>query len=123
MNKEYKLYNRYRVPVSLVETDKENVWTLELPEEELNWVQVSYDMETRKNEDGLEEQIEVDYSVDPSGGPYMQLGQNRLNLYPFGEIEFNLKGIRYDKDVKRYFLEITDMREIEYNNKENSEEL
>ena len=116
--KEYKLYNRYRVPVSLIEEAQENIWSLNLPAEEMDWVQVSYDMETRKNEDGIEEQIEVDYSVDPSGGPFMSIGQNKLSLYPVGEIEFMLKRIEYDKTNKKYLLEIEDIHEIEYNKKQ-----
>ena len=98
--KEYILYNRYRVPVSLKQMSEDsNEFLLVLPEKEMDWVQVSYDFEIVKDENGIEQKVEKDYSVDPSGGPYIALGENRLSLYPSGEININVERIELKKGV------------------------
>ena len=104
--KEYILYNRYRVPVSLKQISEDsNEFLLVIPEKEMDWVQVSYDFEIVKDENGIEQKVEKDYSVDPSGGPYIVLGENRLSLYPSGEININVESIELKKDVG-YILKI-----------------
>ena len=53
--REYILYNRYRVPVSLKQMSEDsNEFLLVLPEKEMDWVQVSYDLEIVKDENGIE---------------------------------------------------------------------
>lgn len=99
--REYNLYNRYRVPVSLKQISEDsNEFLLVLPEKEMDWVQVSYDLELVK-----------DYSVDPSGGPYIALGENRLPLYPSGEINVNVESIELKKGVG-YVLKINHVKNL-----------
>ena len=110
--KEYILYNRYRVPVSLKQISEDsNEFLLVLPEKEMDWVQVSYDFEIVKDENGIEQKIEKDYSVDPSGGPYIALGENRLSLYPSGEININVESIELKKGVG-YILKINPVEKL-----------
>ena len=110
--REYKLYNRYRVPVSLKQISEDsNEFLLVLPEKEMNWVQVSYDLEIVKDENGIEQKVEKDYSVDPSGGPYIALGDNRLSLSPSGEININVENIELKKDVG-YILKINHVKNL-----------
>lgn len=105
--KEYNLYNRYRVPVSLRQMSEDsNEFLLVLPEKEMQWVQVSYDLELVKDENGIEQKVEKDYSVDPSGGPFIALGGNRLSLFPRGEIYVIVDSIELKKDVG-YVLKIS----------------
>ena len=105
--KEYNLYNRYRVPVSLRQMSEDsNDFLLVLPEKEMDWVQVSYDLELVKDENGIEQKVEKDYSVDPSGGPYITIGGNKLGLYPYGEIYIIVDSIELKKDVG-YVLKIS----------------
>ena len=107
--KEFKLYNRYRISVILKQLeDNGNEYLLEVPEKELQWVQVSYDLIVQKDENGEEQKIEKDYSVDPSGGPFIALGENRLSLYPSGELIINVEEIHYDKN-KGYILKISEL--------------
>ena len=98
--REYILYNRYKVPVSLKQISDSNEFLLVLPEKEMYWVQVSYDLELVK-----------DYSVDPSGGPYIALGENRLPLYPSGEINVNVESIELKKGVG-YVLKINQVENL-----------
>ena len=110
--REYILYNRYRVPVSLKQISEDsNEFLLVLPEKEMDWVQVSYDFEIVKDENGIEQKIEKDYSVDPSGGPYIALGENRLSLYPSGEININVESIELKKGVG-YILKINPVEKL-----------
>ena len=110
--REYKLYNRYRVPVSLKQISEDsNEFLLVLPEKEIDWVQVSYDLEIVKDENGIEQKVEKDYSVDPSGGPYIALGDNHLSLYPSGEININVESIELKKDVG-YILKINHVKNL-----------
>ena len=110
--REYKLYNRYRVPVSLKQISEDsNEFLLVLPEKEMDWVQVSYDLEIVKDENGIEQKVEKDYSVDPSGGPYIALGDNRLSLSPSGEININVENIELKKDVG-YILKINHVKNL-----------
>ena len=110
--REYKLYNRYRVPVSLKQISEDsNEFLLVLPEKEMDWVQVSYDLEIVKDENGIEQKVEKDYSVDPSGGPYIALGDNRLSLSPSGEININVESIELKKDVG-YILKINHVKNL-----------
>ena len=110
--KEYILYNRYRVPVSLKQISEDsNEFLLVIPEKEMDWVQVSYDFEIVKDENGIEQKIEKDYSVDPSGGPYIALGENRLSLYPSGEININVESIELKKGVG-YILKINPVEKL-----------
>ena len=110
--REYNLYNRYRVPVSLKQMSEDsNEFLLVLPEKEMNWVQVSYDLEIVKDENGIEQKVEKDYSVDPSGGPYIALGDNRLSLSPSGEININVENIELKKDVG-YILKINHVKNL-----------
>ena len=110
--KEYILYNRYRVPVSLKQISEDsNEFLLVLPEKEMDWVQVSYDLEIVKDENGIEQKVEKDYSVDPSGGPYIGLGENRLSLYPRGEINVNVESIELKKGVG-YVLKINNVENL-----------
>ena len=110
--REYKLYNRYRVPVSLKQMSEDNnEFLLVLPEKEMDWVQVSYDFEIVKDENGIEQKVEKDYSVDPSGGPYIALGDNRLSLSPSGEININVENIELKKDVG-YILKINHVKNL-----------
>ena len=110
--REYILYNRYRVPVSLKQISEDsNEFLLVLPEKEMDWVQVSYDFEIVKDENGIEQKVEKDYSVDPSGGPYIALGDNRLSLSPSGEININVESIELKKDVG-YILKINHVKNL-----------
>ena len=110
--KEYILYNRYRVPVSLKQISEDsNEFLLVLPEKEMDWVQVSYDFEIVKDENGIEQKVEKDYSVDPSGGPYIALGDNRLSLSPSGEININVESIELKKGVG-YILKINPVEKL-----------
>ena len=110
--REYILYNRYRAPVSLKQISEDsNEFLLVLPEKEMDWVQVSYDFEIVKDENGIEQKIEKDYSVDPSGGPYIALGENRLSLYPSGEININVESIELKKGVG-YILKINPVEKL-----------
>ena len=110
--REYNLYNRYRVPVSLKQISEDsNEFLLVIPEKEMDWVQVSYDFEIVKDENGIEQKIEKDYSVDPSGGPYIALGENRLSLYPRGEINVNVESIELKKGVG-YILKINPVEKL-----------
>ena len=110
--KEYNLYNRYRVPVSLKQMSEDsNEFLLVLPEKEMDWVQVSYDFEIVKDENGIEQKVEKDYSVDPSGGPYIALGDNRLSLSPSGEININVESLELKKDVG-YILQINHVKNL-----------
>ena len=110
--REYILYNRYRVPVSLKQISEDsNEFLLVIPEKEMDWVQVSYDFEIVKDENGIEQKIEKDYSVDPSGGPYIALGENRLSLYPSGEININVESIELKKGVG-YILKINPVEKL-----------
>ena len=110
--REYILYNRYRVPVSLKQMSEDsNEFLLVIPEKEMDWVQVSYDFEIVKDENGIEQKIEKDYSVDPSGGPYIALGENRLSLYPSGEININVESIELKKGVG-YILKINPVEKL-----------
>ena len=110
--KEFNLYNRYRVPVSLKQISEDsNEFLLVLPEKEMDWVQVSYDWEIVKDENGIEQKVEKDYSVDPSGGPYITMGDNRLSLYPSGEININVESIELKKGVG-YILKINPVEKL-----------
>ena len=110
--REYILYNRYRVPVSLKQISEDsNEFLLVIPEKEMDWVQVSYDFEIVKDENGIEQKVEKDYSVDPSGGPYIGLGENRLSLYPSGEININVESIELKKGVG-YILKINPVEKL-----------
>ena len=110
--REYILYNRYRVPVSLKQISEDsNEFLLVIPEKEMDWVQVSYDFEIVKDENGIEQKVEKDYSVDPSGGPYIALGDNRLSLSPSGEININVESIELKKDVG-YILKINHVKNL-----------
>ena len=110
--REYNLYNRYRVPVSLKQISEDsNEFLLVLPEKEMDWVQVSYDLEIVKDENGIEQKVEKDYSVDPSGGPYIALGDNCLSLYPSGEININVESIELKKGVG-YILKINPVEKL-----------
>ena len=110
--REYILYNRYRVPVSLKQISEDsNEFLLVIPEKEMDWVQVSYDFEIVKDENGIEQKIEKDYSVDPSGGPYITMGDNRLSLYPSGEININVESIELKKGVG-YVLKINNVENL-----------
>lgn len=110
--REYNLYNRYRVPVSLRQMSEDsNEFLLVLPEKEMDWVQVSYDWDLVKDENGIEQKVEKDYSVDPSGGPYITLGDNRLSLYPYGEIYIIVDSIELRKDVG-YVLKINHVENL-----------
>ena len=110
--REYILYNRYRVPASLKQMSEDsNEFLLVLPEKEMDWVQVSYDFEIVKDENGIEQKVEKDYSVDPSGGPYITLGDNRLSLYPSGEININVESIELKKGVG-YILKINPVEKL-----------
>ena len=110
--KEYILYNRYRVPVSLKQISEDsNEFLLVLPEKEMDWVQVSYDFEIVKDENKKKKKVEKDYSVDPSGGPYIALGDNRLSLSPSGEININVESIELKKGVG-YILKINHVKNL-----------
>ena len=100
--REYNLYNRYRVPVSLKQMSEDsNEFLLVLPEKEMDWVQVSYDLEIVKDENGIEQKVEKDYSVDPSGG----------SLYPSGEININVERIELKKGVG-YIIKINPVENL-----------
>ena len=111
MIRDYRLYNRYKVDVRLVQVseDDDTLWRLELPEEEAKWLQISYDNEEVVHEDGTKEFVEVDYSVDPSGGPYIAVGPNTLSLAIKGEIDINVESIKLEN--KKVFLKILKLEE------------
>ena len=110
--KEYRLYNRYRVPVVLRQlAEDSDEYLLDVPEKELQWVQVSYDWDFVKDENGIEQKVEKDYSVDPSGGPYIILGDNRLSLYPSGQISVNVESIRLEKG-RGYILKVNSIENL-----------
>lgn len=109
--REYRLYNRYRVPVVLRRlSDDSDEYLLDVPKTELQWVQVSYDWDIKNNEDGSVTKTEVDYSVDPSGGPFIALGESRLSLFPSGEIVVDVESIRFEKGTG-YILKIKEIKE------------
>lgn len=113
-----KLFNRYRVDIRLVRENSEekpDVYTLVLPEKEMQWVQYSYDYETEASEDCIpetvteEEKRERYCSIDPSGGPFITLGSNVISLYPTGYIRFNVLKIFENPETKRWHLKVENM--------------
>lgn len=109
------LYNRYRVDVRLVRDDPENkpdVWRLALPDDEWQWCQYSYDYETEASEDCVSEEVSEEEkrerycSIDPSGGPYIALGENILSLYPEKRIKIDVMKIFEDVESHHWHLKI-----------------
>ena len=60
---------------------------------------------------GLGEHLhrDMDYSVDPSGGPYIAVGPNTLSLAIGGEIDINVESIKLEN--KKVFLKILKLEE------------
>jgi hypothetical protein len=89
--REFKLYNRYKTDVRLVEVE-ENVFKLELPKYEWDWVQYSYD------------ENDVYHSIDPSGGPYIALNDNVLSIYPEGVLRLAVDKIWHDEKMDAWLI-------------------
>ena len=94
------LYNRYHINVMLKRSKTEyDCWYYFIPPKHVDYVQLSYD--------GLVGHPERYVSVDAEGGPFIQLGQNRISAYPYGEITLNVEEITFDKTVKSWKLKTT----------------
>ena len=93
------LYNRYHINVMLKRSTKNfDEWYYVVPPKHADFIQLSYDGPVGKPERYV--------SIDADGGPYIQLGQNRISAYPFGEISMNVEDIKYDKKMKCYQLKL-----------------
>ena len=110
-----RLFNRYRVDVRLIRENCEtepNIYTLVLPEKEMDWLQFSYDYETEASEDYVPENVsehkkrERYCSIDPSGGPYIALGSNVISLWPTGHIRFDVLNIYENPQTKHWNLKV-----------------
>lgn len=94
--KTFHLYNRYHFDITLSETGNEQEFKLGVPEPEMKWIRIIYDSD--------EDATDKIHAVDPSGGPFVALGANRLSLHPDGSILLSAHSIKESDDKTGFII-------------------